>query len=241
MPAVRLHSPSESSASAGDSIAPTPEPQTADDLATNGYMYAGRLTRLRAELRQHVREELRTISGRPRAHMSWSPYRYSTRIVAGRGLTLVGWPNDPEHPESTVPFGDPSSIPGGQPVISRLLDLWKSGELRFEHATPLQQQLAVRDPMSVLPGVPVELPKQRSATSYGRNDIGKARAPPNVVDEDGNPVQRRHRRLGALSSKVVLDEIDEEEEIISDFEDDVDTSSAVEDSDPIQSWSDDEA
>ncbi|KAJ2993807.1 hypothetical protein NUW54_g7658 [Trametes sanguinea] len=179
--------------------------------------------------------------GRPRAHMSWSPYRYSSRIVAGRGLTLKGWPNDPDHPEGTVPFGDPSDIPGGQPVISRLLELWKSGELHFEDATPVQRQLAIRDPMAVLPGEPLKLPNHRSATSYGRNDMGKARAQPNVVDEDGEPVERRHKRLGAMSSKLVLDEVDAEDDVISDFEDDVGSSSVVADSDPIESFDDDEA
>ncbi|KAI9068292.1 hypothetical protein FKP32DRAFT_1587830 [Trametes sanguinea] len=239
MPAVR--SDSSHSASAG-SDAPPHEPATGTDLPTpSGHLYTGRLTRLRAQLRQHIRDELRTVSGRPRAHMSWSPYRYSSRIVAGRGLTLVGWPNDPDHPEGAVPFGDPSDIPGGQPVISRLLELWRSGELHFEDATPLQQQLAVRDPRAVLPGEPLMLPEHRSATSYGRNDMGKARAQPNVVDEDGEPVERRHKRLGAMSSKLVLDEFDAEDEVTSDFEDDIRTSSAVADSDPIEDWDDGEA
>ncbi|OSC96196.1 hypothetical protein PYCCODRAFT_1441201 [Trametes coccinea BRFM310] len=167
--------------------------------------------------------------------MHWTPHGYARSIVFGRGQWLEGWPNDPDG--ENIPFGDLSSIPGGQPIISRLLDLWKMGKLYFRPATDEEKRLAWRNPEAVLPGRPVERPEPRSLGPYGRNDIGRPRSQPKIFDANGKPVGRRWKRLGAITPKLCLQDeiVDPEEELLSD--DETDLASAV-GSDPIENWSD---
>ncbi|OJT06315.1 hypothetical protein TRAPUB_2833 [Trametes pubescens] len=146
--------------------------------------------------------------------MKYAPHGYATSIVIGRGLKLVGWPNGPE---DAIPFGDPSDIPGGQPVIGRLLALWKSGELHFEPASEEERMLARRDPKAVLPGKPLERPAPRCWGPCGRNDMKKARKPRPVVNANGRVIHQRRKRLGPITPKIVLGEsdLDENDEVRS--------------------------
>ncbi|KAL7284519.1 hypothetical protein ACG7TL_001810 [Trametes sanguinea] len=223
-----------------------------------GPVYAGKLTKLRGELRSLIRNDLSTyhpsivqssagyhrccsncaytgcrsgkVTRRPKTVMHWTPHGYARSIVHGRGQWLDGWPNDPEG--KSIPFGDPSSIPGGQRVISRLLDLWKLGILHFRPAMDAERRLAWRNPRAVLPGKPTKHPLHRALGPFGRNDIGRPRSQPKVFDADGKPVGRRWRRLGAITPKLCLEDeiVKPEEQLRSDEE--------VADSDPIEDWSD---
>lgn len=150
--------------------------------------------------------------------MRYAPHGYATSIVIGRGLKLAGWPNGPE---DGIPFGDPSDIPGGQPVIGRLLELWKSGELHFEPSSEEERMLARRDPKAVLPGEPLERPAPRCWGHCGRNDMKKARKPRPLVDTNGNMIRRRRKKLGPTTPKIVFGEsdIDENDEVWSGEED----------------------
>ncbi|OSD00678.1 hypothetical protein PYCCODRAFT_1346777, partial [Trametes coccinea BRFM310] len=112
----------------------------------------------------------------PKTVMHWTPHGYARSIVHGRGQCLDGWPNDPKG--ENIPFGDPSSIPGGRRIISRLLDLWKLGILHFRPATDEERRLAWRNPRAVLPGKPTKRPLHRSLGPFGRNDIGRPRSQP---------------------------------------------------------------
>ncbi|KAI1781891.1 hypothetical protein LXA43DRAFT_860998, partial [Ganoderma leucocontextum] len=81
------------------------------------------------------------------ARMRWSVKGYARYVIIRGGKTLVGWPT-----QAGVPFGNLSDVPGGQPVMELLLALWMSGALRFEDATEDDVDLAVSNPVAVLPG-----------------------------------------------------------------------------------------
>lgn len=156
-------------------------------------------------------------SNNPVADMKWTGVYYANGVVIRGGQRLVGWPNDEKE---SIPFGNLSDIPGGQPVIERLLELWEDGTIHFETADAAHIDLARRNPKAVLPGKPPPLPKPRAWGPYGRNDIGKRRRPP--VVSAGVQGRKRRRRDGAITPKLILGEgsdIDETEEIDSDFDD----------------------
>ncbi|KAI0681985.1 hypothetical protein C8T65DRAFT_537571, partial [Cerioporus squamosus] len=65
-------------------------------------------------------------------------------IVRGEGRIIAGWPK-------STPFGDPSYLPGGERRLRTLLNMWRSGAVRWEKATEDDLCRAVLDPVSVLP------------------------------------------------------------------------------------------
>ncbi len=100
-------------------------------------------------------------TGKAYIGMNWGTKRFATYIVRGEGRIIAGWPK-------TVPFGDPSYLPGGEKRLRELLDMWKSGEIRFEEATEDDLIRAVLDPVSVLPSTP--LPPRTPAAQTDRPD-----------------------------------------------------------------------
>lgn len=78
--------------------------------------------------------------------MAYTIKRYSARVVLRYRAKLVGWPDD-------IIFDDLSRITGRE-RISRLLELWKSGAMRFVRITdPVELDAARKNPMSVTPAL----------------------------------------------------------------------------------------
>lgn len=189
-----------------------------------------RLVILRATLRDTMNADLGTYlslstvdspltdaaaqsSGDPKAKMKWTPRGYAKGVVYRRRRKLIGWPV-----WADIAFANLSDIPGGEPVIQFLFDLWNAGTLRFVDASEDDLDLAKRRPMDVCPGVPPELPAPQCWGPYPRDDRKRARARP-VTNPHGLPLRRK--KLGAITPKLILDEpVDEADEVESEFESD---------------------
>lgn len=160
--------------------------------------------------------------------MGYTPTSYAFRVVIRGKRELV---YDP-----TAPFGDPSLIRGGVDMLEHLVDMCESGQIHFIEATPERIALARRNPLAVFPGLPVD---PRTFQQWGRlprNDLGRARARP-VTNPQGLPLTRR--LVGAITPKLVLDELDDQEVIESDVRSEDEVVEELE-SDPIEDWSDEE-
>ncbi len=140
--------------------------------------------------------------------MGWSVTGYACAVVVRGRLRIVGWPV-----WADIPFGDLSRIPGGEPVMEFLTALWDSGELRFEPADAAHIDLARRNPHEVLPGRPVKLPAPNCWGRYPRNDLKLARFRPKT-NPLGLPL-KKGRMVGAITPKLILDEVDEADEVLS--------------------------
>ncbi len=145
-----------------------------------------------------------------RATMKWTPKGYAKGVVLRRRRKLSVWPV-----WADIPFANLSDIPGGEPIIEYLLNLWTTGMMRFVEATETDVDLAKRRYMDVCPGVPLKLPQPRCWGPFTRNDLGKARRRP-VTNPMGLPLKRK--RVGAITPKLVLDEIDETDEVLSEVD-----------------------
>ncbi|KAI0745703.1 hypothetical protein C8Q76DRAFT_688707 [Earliella scabrosa] len=163
--------------------------------------FPSELARLRYTFRRVVRMVYRERTGNPKATVRWTAVGYAHGVVGRGHLMFVGWPT-----WADIPFGDPSSIPGGVPILQYLLDLWESGVLRFEEADADFIDLAKRNPKAVLPGRPIDLPAPRCWGPYPRDDLGLARARP-VTNPEGRPL-RKNWLVGALTPKVIDDEFE---------------------------------
>lgn len=124
--------------------------------------------------------------------MAYTIKRYCTGVVLRYRVKLVGWPDD-------IMFDNLSRVTGKE-RISRLLELWKSGEMRFVPITdPAELEAARRDPLSVAPallhrGIP---PKRH------RRDLGKRRHRPKTNPDN---LPSRYSRDGPKSAETVTDE-----------------------------------
>lgn len=86
------------------------------------------------------------VTGIPDAKMAYVIKRYCTDVVLRYYVKLVGWPDD-------IVFDDLSRITGKE-RISRLLELWKSGSMRFVPVTDSAElDAARRDPLLVAPAL----------------------------------------------------------------------------------------
>ena len=170
---------------------------------------------------------------KPGARMGYTPTRYASAVVARGHGELKHWPGPGA---GDIPFGDPSAIPGGIPVLEHLVDLCERGIIHFAAADAEHINLARRNPLAVLPGKPVKPRKFQQWGRFPRNDLGRARARP-VTNPFGLPLKKRWL-VGAITPKLILDEADEEweDEVLSEIEEweDVD---ALPESDPIEEWS----
>ncbi|KAI0684142.1 hypothetical protein C8T65DRAFT_748961 [Cerioporus squamosus] len=183
------------------------------DGAPAARAYSSRLAELRGKLRAMIRQKLAERTGKIKARMGWSVIGYSRAVVVRGRLRLVGWPV-----WADIPFGDLSAIPGGEPVMEFLTELWNRGELRFEDADAAHIDLARRKPVDVLPGQPVELPAPRCWGPYPRNDLKLARFRPKT-NPLGLPL-KKGRMVGAITPKLIFDEVDSEEDEVSSEEED---------------------
>ncbi|KAI0323222.1 hypothetical protein GY45DRAFT_1216929, partial [Cubamyces sp. BRFM 1775] len=84
------------------------------------------------------------ITGIPGVHLWYTPNKYARLVVLKHKWKLVNWP-------AHIPFDDISQIKGGNRVLQTLLELWRSGTLRFEPATERDLLDAEGDPVSVHP------------------------------------------------------------------------------------------
>ncbi len=145
--------------------------------------------------------------------MWWSKKRYACGVVYRGRQKLVGWP---EH----IPFANPSDIPGGQAVMTFLLDLWDAGILHLENATEDEVDLAKRCYGAVLPGTPRTLPAPFCWGPFGTNQMGKGKGRFRPAHNPrGLPVRRAH--TGPKSKKLILDsdsDVNGDGEITSDEE-----------------------
>ncbi|RPD70213.1 hypothetical protein L226DRAFT_493209, partial [Lentinus tigrinus ALCF2SS1-7] len=171
-------------------------------------VYSSRLAELRAKLREKIRGKLAEHTGRQNMRMGWSIVSYAHTVVIRSHLRIVGWPV-----WADIPFGDLSRVPGGEPVMEFLTGLWDRGELRFEDADAAHIDLARRRPLEVLPGRPVKLPAPHCWGPYPRNDLKLARFRPKT-NPLGLPL-KKGRMVGAITPKLILDEVDEEDEVRS--------------------------
>ncbi|TFK79478.1 hypothetical protein K466DRAFT_559891 [Polyporus arcularius HHB13444] len=184
---------------------------TSTDGTCTARGYSSPLAELRGKLRAMIRQKLAERTGRPKARMGWSVVGYAHAVVVRGRLRLVGWPV-----WADIPFGDLSAVPGGEPVMEFLTELWNRGELRFEDADAAHIDLARRRPLDVLPGHPVELPAPQCWGRYPRNDLKLARFRPKT-NPLGLPL-KKGRMVGAITPKLILDEIDDADEVSSDGE-----------------------
>ena len=136
---------------------------------------ADRRTNVRTELRDVVRDKLGEYmdngqlyllftrpaesTGKMYIGMHWATNQFVNYIVRGEGHVVTGWPQ-------SIPFGDPSYLPGGEKCLRKLLEMWKSGAVRWEKATEDELGRAVLNPVSVLPSTP--LPPQTRSTAKER-------------------------------------------------------------------------
>lgn len=172
--------------------------------------------------------------------MSYTPVGYTNAVVLHGKGEIAGWPGD-----KGIPFGDPSAILGGVPIIEYLVDLCKRGVIRFVPVSAERIALAKRDPFAVLPAEPVEPRKFQQWGRLPRNDLGKARARPKT-NPLGLPLTKKWQTIGAITPKLVLDELDVAEEVESDIDTDVETEveegagessgDVPPESDPIEQW-----
>ncbi|PIL24499.1 hypothetical protein GSI_14254 [Ganoderma sinense ZZ0214-1] len=143
--------------------------------------HSSRLVELRSRIRKLMDQNLSThrllifwnpgspssaedLTGNRRARMRWSAKGYARNVVIRGGKVLKGWPM-----YAGVRFGNLSDVPGGQPEL--LLSLWTSGMLRFEDASEDDVDLAVSDPVAVLPGTPLpSLQPAAAVTIEGEED-----------------------------------------------------------------------
>ncbi|KAL1950296.1 hypothetical protein VTO73DRAFT_5420 [Trametes versicolor] len=147
---------------------------------------------MRGELRGLMDGGISDVSGILHAQMAYSIKRYSTRVVLQCHAKLIGWPDD-------IVFDNLSRITGKE-RISRLLELWKSGAMRFVPITdPAELDAARKDPLLVTPallhrGIPLK---------RHRCDLGKRRRRPKSNPDD---LPSRHSRDGPKSAEMVTDE-----------------------------------
>lgn len=152
------------------------------------------------------------LTGNPKASMKWAPVHYALGVVYRGRYRLVGWPK-----KEGVPFGNLSSIPGGEPVMEFLLSLWLDGTMYFAPADDDYRDLAKRNPKAVLPADPPPRKAPKCWGSCGRNDIGKGRARP-VTNPEGKPLRRK--KDGPKTPKICLDsDVEDSDEVESDVED----------------------
>ncbi|KAL1943274.1 hypothetical protein VTO73DRAFT_4349 [Trametes versicolor] len=189
------------------------EPEAAAERK-EGRVFSNGLSAKRSLLRTLIQDDLRHKAGDDNITMKWVSPEYANAVVIRGAMRLVGWPNGKA---DGVPFGNLSDVPGGQPVMQRLLDLWASGVLRFEPADAAHIELARRNPRAVLPGTPPTLPAPRCWGRCGRNDMGRAhgRDPSGINPRTGRAYRRR--RDGPKTPKIYLgSDVDEADEVDSD-------------------------
>ncbi|KAL1948144.1 hypothetical protein VTO73DRAFT_12219 [Trametes versicolor] len=197
----------------------SPNGQKGRDLPVEKRKFSGALMEMRGRLRYMMGTDLKRRCGDDTINMKYTGVEYANGVVVRGRHRLVGWPNGDGKDDEGIPFANLSDIPGGKAVMQRLLDLWASGELRFEPVDDEYIDLAKRNPKAVLPGKPLERPAPRCWSRLSRDDIGKARgrAASGINPKTGKPYRRR--KDGPKTPKVILDsDIDELDEISSDVD-----------------------
>ena len=162
--------------------------------------------------------------------MGYSIVGYANTVVRKGKAELVNWPRN-----RGIPFGEPGLIPGGAAVLGPLVNACKRGEIHFVAASPERIELARRCKPAVLPSTPTVRKFSQEFGRFPRNDLGRARARP-VKNPLNKPLKKQWQTTGAITRKLLLDEpIDEDDEIVSDWEMDSEVEEPPE-SDPIEEW-----
>lgn len=136
------------------------------------------------------------MSGVRKARMRWSLRLYVLYVYITYGLKLVGWPPD-------MRFMNLSRITG-LVRISRLVDLWESGEMYFAQVSDEEREAARENPLLAAPG---PLHDGIRAKRY-RKDVKRRRARP-VSDPHGTG-GRRKRTGEQKSAETVTEEMEAE-------------------------------
>ncbi|KAM5529987.1 hypothetical protein V8D89_016065 [Ganoderma adspersum] len=168
--------------------------------APRPFVYATNAGYARGALRDTLNLDLRGFSGDNRAKMWYTAATFRDRVLLPYGADLVGWP-------SHIPFRNLSGRDGPSvPETRELLELARSGILRFTHATPEKLRAAQLDVANAVPGPIFSAPLPKIA----RRDIG-SRKP--RFDEHGDVLPPRYERNGPKSAAWIGEEVADSESV----------------------------